>query len=295
MDDYYNEVRKTLYIILILNIIIASIKIGYGWYSNILSISADGYDSLLDAVANIVAVIAIIIASRPVNKKHPYGYDKLETFASILVGLSLMVVSYEIIISALDKFSHPGSIEVSMISFIIMIATLIINIGLSRYEKRRGEQLKSDLLLADSQHTKSDVLATSIVILGLIFMRMGISIVDPILSVIIALIIIKTGISILNNNFQILLDRNIIPTTDICSLLEKKTEIINIHNVRTRGTKSCVYMDMHVIVDDEMSIKKAHTLTEECEKIITEKYPEVKEVLIHLESHEGLKDKVIYE
>jgi len=290
MENYYDEVRGTLIIILVLNLIIAGVKISYGYYSGILSITSDGYDSALDAIANLVAIIAVILAKKPKDKEHPYGHAKIETFASILIGLSLILVSYEILISAYEKFIHPTNIEINLISFIIMISTLIVNIILSQYEKRKGKQLNSDLLLADSKHTQSDILATSIVIIGLILMHLGLGIADPIISIIIACLIIKTGFSILKENLNILVDANILPTERIHDQICDIEGVENVHNIRTRGTTSNVFVDMHVVVDSNLSMKKAHEISEIIEKKLKNNFTQINEVLIHLESEEGMSD-----
>jgi len=290
MENYYDEVRGTLIIILVLNLIIAGVKISYGYYSGILSITSDGYDSALDAIANLVAIIAVILAKKPKDKEHPYGHAKIETFASILIGLSLILVSYEILISAYEKFIHPTNIEINLISFIIMISTLIVNIILSQYEKRKGKQLNSNLLLADSKHTQSDILATSIVIIGLILMHLGLGIADPIISIIIACLIIKTGFSILKENLNILVDANILPTERIHDQICDIEGVENVHNIRTRGTTSNVFVDMHVVVDSNLSMKKAHEISEIIEKKLKNNFTQINEVLIHLESEEGMSD-----
>ena len=290
MENYYDEVRGTLIIILVLNLIIAGVKISYGYYSGILSITSDGYDSALDAIANLVAIIAVILAKKPKDKEHLYGHAKIETFASILIGLSLILVSYEILISAYEKFIHPTNIEINLISFIIMISTLIVNIILSQYEKRKGKQLNSDLLLADSKHTQSDILATSIVIIGLILMHLGLGIADPIISIIIACLIIKTGFSILKENLNILVDANILPTERIHDQICDIEGVENVHNIRTRGTTSNVFVDMHVVVDSNLSMKKAHEISEIIEKKLKNNFIQINEVLIHLESEEGMSD-----
>ncbi|MBE6488238.1 MAG: cation transporter [Methanosphaera stadtmanae] len=290
MNNYHKEVKKVIIVVLVLNILMGAVKVGYGHYSGILSVSADGYESLLDSLANIIALIAVSLSGRPRDINHPYGYHKVETFASILIGMSLIVVSFQIISQAIDKFLHPQVLEVSSVGFIIMIMTLLVNIALSRYEKKKGSELKSDLLMADSDHTKSDVLVTSIVIFGLILVRLNLSYMDSVISILIALLIVKTGYDILKSNFNILLDVNIIPTVDICNLLYEIDGVYNVHNVRTRGTTSNVYVDLHLVVDSDLSIKDAYKISESCKQKLYNSYDEIHDVLINLESEEGLND-----
>ena len=290
MENYHNEVKKVLVIVLLLNMIVAALKIAFGHYSGILSISADGYDSFLDAVANVIAVVAVYLSAMPKSKKHPYGYTKIENFASIFIAFLLLFVSYEIFTQAIDKFLNPQTVEISYMAFVIMIISLSVNICLSQYEKVKGKELKSDLLIADSSHTRSDVLVSSIVVVALVLMYFDLSFIDPLVSVVIIVIILKAAIDILRHNFGVLLDASRIDSGDIIDLLGDVDGVIDVHNVRTRGTTSNVYVDMHLVVDSSLSIKKAHEIADYCEKRILDAYEEASEVLIHLESEDGLFD-----
>ena len=294
MNTYHGEVKKVLIIVLALNVIMALLKIAFGYYSGILSRSADGYDSFLDVLANILALAAVYLSSIPRSKSHPYGYSKIENFASLVIGFSLLFVSFEVLTQAIDRLLNPQVIEVGYEAFLIMITSLMINLSLSRYEKIKGKQLKSDILIADSNHTKADVLITSIVIISLILMYFNLSFVDPVISIIITVIILKTAIDIFRTNFKILLDANMIDAEEVINLLSDVDGVFNVHNVRTRGSTSNVYMDMHMVMDSDLSIDEAYDISKHCEKIIMDNYPEVKDVLIHLEGKRGLEDIVEY-
>lgn len=294
-ENYYGKIRRILIITLLLNFLVAIIKITYGFHSNILSISADGYDSLFDGISNIVGILAITMASRPGDAKHPYGYSKIETLSAVMISLLLFYVSFEIITSAIVRFNGVGIPNVTYDSFIIMIITLVINIFVARYEYSVGKKLQSDLLISDSKHTRSDVLATIAILLSLIFIKMGYPILDPILSIIIALLIIKTAFEILFNNLNVLIDKSIIAPEDVLKVLEHVDGINEVHNIRTRGTNSNVFLDMHLVVDDNLNIKQAHKIAHICEDELKSKYPQIEDVLIHLESSDGRYDKIEYE
>ncbi len=294
MEQYFKDVNRILMIILILNILVASIKIFYGMHSNILSITSDGYDSLFDAVSNIVGILAIYLASKPMDKEHNYGHSKIETFASLLIVILLFLVSYDIATSAIERFSGTVVPSITVNSFIVLIVTLLINLAFSRYERRKGLELNSDLLISDSKHTMSDVLATAVILVGLVFMRMGLTIVDPILSIFIALLILRTAIDILINNLNILLDKSVMTDEEIKDALTVVEQVNDIHNIRTRGTPSQVFVDMHIVVDGNLTVEKSHVIAHECENEIKSKYPNVIDVLIHVEPEEGLKDKITY-
>lgn len=294
MDAYYDKVKNVLLIVLFSNLVIGIVKVTYGINTNILSLTADGYDSLLDAVTNIIGIIAIYFSSKPIDAEHRYGHTKIETFASILISVTLLIVSYEIITAAIERFFNNIVPSISITTYSILIITFIITVALSRYEKNMGEKLNSNILISDSEHIKSDALATGIIILSLIFIQNGLTILDPVLSIIISLMILKTGVSLLKNNLNILLDINIIESDVIKDELKSIHGVNNIHNIRTRGTNSSVYVDMHLVVDDNLTMEQAHQISESCKNTLYEKHPEIKDIVIQLESSAGLSDEINY-
>ncbi|WP_084790439.1 cation diffusion facilitator family transporter [Methanosphaera sp. WGK6] len=241
METYYRQVNKILTIVLVVNMFMAFVKIVCGFHYNILSMTTDGYDSLFDGISNIVGIIAIWMSSKPHDSKHRYGYYKIETFASIFIAILLFVVGYEIIVSAIDRFNGVGTPSVTFISFLILLIILIINIILAIYEYRKGVELKSDLLISDSQHVKSDALSTTVVLIGLIFIYYGYIIIDSILSVLIAILIFKVGFEVLYKNMNVLLDKTMINEKEIRSILSDIPEIEDIHNIRSRGTPASIF------------------------------------------------------
>ena len=106
--------------------------------------------------------------------------------------------------------------------------------------------------------------------------------------------ILKTGVSLLKNNLNILLDINIIESDVIKDELKSIHGVNNIHNIRTRGTNSSVYVDMHLVVDDNLTMEQAHQISESCKNTLYEKHPEIKDIVIQLESSAGLSDEINY-
>ncbi|WP_455645855.1 cation diffusion facilitator family transporter [Methanosphaera sp.] len=294
MDTYYKQVNKILTIVLVVNMFMAFVKIVCGSYYNILSITTDGYDSLFDGISNIVGIAAIWMSSRPQDSKHRYGYSKIETFASIFIAILLFIVGYEIVMSAIDRFNGVGMPNVTLASFLILLVILVINVILAIYENRKGIELKSDLLISDSQHVKSDALSTAVVLIGLIFIYYGYTFIDPILSILIVILIFKAGFEVLYKNVNVLLDKSMINEKEIISLLEDIPEIEDIHNIRSRGTPARIFLDMHIVLNNNLSLKEAHNISEICENRIKQEFSEITDVLIHMESKEGLDDKINY-
>lgn len=284
MDEYYSNVRKILRIILILNLIVAAVKIFYGFQTNILSIITDGYDSLFDGVANIVGIFAIIIASRPPNEKQRYGYSKVETFSAIIISVLLFITGYTVLSEAVVRFYGFGMPTVTLEGFIVLAATLAINIPVAVYERRKGKELNSPILISDSRHTMVDVFITATVLVGLIFMRMGYTLVDPVLSIIIAILILNTGISILLENVKVLLDTNVIENCEIEKIVQNVDGVKGVTDIRSRGTQSNVFIDLHLILDGTLNVEDAEKIKNSCKDDLKKNFSEIKDIIIEIDA-----------
>ncbi len=283
MVTYYDAVRRILIVVFVLNISVALLKGGYGLITNSLSMSADGLHSLFDSTSNIIGLVGISIASRPPDKEHPYGHAKFETFASIGIAVLLFSSCFQLILASIDRFENPSVPEVTLLSFGIMGLTLAINIGVSAYEYILGKRLKSSILVADSMHTRSDVYASLGVILGLVAIKMGYPLADPVIALIICGLIILTGLEIIRDSSSVLLDKAPIEESVIVDLAKSVDGVCTCHRVRTRGMAGEIYVDLHIGVDSSLSIDAAHKVAKDVEHNIKSKIIGVKDVVVHLE------------
>lgn len=283
MDLRFRKIRKVMVYVLFLNLAVSFAKIAYGYYTDVLSMQSDGFHSLFDGVSNIVGLIGIQIAAKPPDKEHPYGHRKFETLASIMIAVILAVVAFEIVHSAFARFDNGSHPEVTAISFIVMIGTMAVNYAVTTYESKVGKELNSEVLLADSAHTRSDIYVSLSVIMGLIAIRMGYPIIDPAVSILIALVILHAGAEIIFHSVSILADESQIDTEEISKVVCNVEGVIDCHNIRTRGPPGNVYVDLHVEVDPEMSTYKSHTISHIVQYRIRENFEGIEDVLVHIE------------
>jgi cation diffusion facilitator family transporter len=283
LNNRFRKVRIVLLQILVLNIVVALAKIIYGRITNTLSMESDGYHSLIDGISNITGLVGIQIASRPPDRQHPYGYRKYETFSAIIISFFLILIGFEIISSAIGRFRADVSPDVTSISFAIMILTMVINSLVTIYERKQGDNLNSEVLIADSMHTKSDIFLSLSVIVGLVAIELGYPIIDPVISLIIAVIIFRAGYSIIRQNADTLLDTAQINEEEICTLVKSVSGIKECHKIRSRGANDAIQIDLHIKVRPDMRIDNAHRVAHEVERNLKNKYPGVKDVTIHIE------------
>jgi cation diffusion facilitator family transporter len=277
------KVQRVLIIVLFLNLFVAFAKIIYGTLSGTLSMTADGYHSLFDGVSNIVGLVGSFIAARPPDKEHPYGHQKYETLASIFIALLLIYVGFEIFRNALDRFLIRGIPEVTAISFLVMLGTMCINYLVTRYEYGMGVALRSQVLIADSMHTKSDIYVSLSVIAGLVAIKLGFPLLDPLIALLISFLIFRAGFRIMGESSKILLDISRLEEEEICRLVLGVEGVLGCHKIRTRGGMGGVWIDMHVLVQADMSLEEAHLISHRVSKLLKAEYRDVTDVVVHLE------------
>ena len=169
-----------------------------------------------------------------------------------------------------------------------MVITVIINIFVSTYEYRKGKSLNSDILVADSMHTRSDIFVSIGVLITLIGLRLGLPpILDPIVSLIVALIIIKAGYDIFKDTSSILVDKYVVDNAAIQKIIMSFDEVKNIHRIRSRGREDDMFLGLHVMVDGSTTVSDAHELVHKIEQKIKQEINENAEVIIHIEPYDG--------
>ncbi len=279
------DIRKILIITLLLNLLVSGIKIFYGYLTNSLAILSDGFHSLFDGVSNIVGLVGIYLSSHSPDEKHPYGHRKYETLFTIFIGLLMFVTCAEIFRRAYDSLTcaNTNIVKVTDVSFIVMICTMIINAFVARYEAKKGRELKSEYLIADSQHTKSDVYISVGVIISLVLMKLGLVFADIITGAIVGLFVAKAGINIIKEAAETLVDRTKIDKSKIKEVVNHVKGVKGCHKVRTRGTISHVFLDLHIVVEPSLSVQEAHDIAHLAEEEIRKRFPEVIDIMIHIE------------
>jgi cation diffusion facilitator family transporter len=287
MQQHYSSIRKVLLLVLVLNWLVALAKIFYGLFSRCESMAADGFHSLSDGASNIIGLIGIHFACQPIDRDHPYGHKKYETFFSLGIAAILFVIAFNLAKEGMSHIFEPANPRVDIKSFIIMIITLIINLMVMNYERKKGEGLRSDILISDAMHTKADIFTSLSVIFTLIVIKLGYPILDPIATIIIALFITHTGFDIIKQSQAVLCDTAaILDVQKISDIVLGIKGVKTCHKIRTRGRPDDIYVDLHVQVHADMHIDNAHKISYAIEEAIKKNIPEVTDVVVHMEPKE---------
>uniref|UniRef100_A0A7V3YME5 Cation transporter n=1 Tax=Candidatus Caldatribacterium californiense TaxID=1454726 RepID=A0A7V3YME5_9BACT len=279
----YIALRRILLYVLFCNLGVALAKVLYGKMAGIASITADGFHSLSDGASNIIGLFGLAFAFRPADASHPYGHKKFETFASLGIAMLLFGAASEIIREVWARLRTSHIPEIQSESFVIVAVTILVNALVVFWEKSVGRKWRSDFLLADALHTQSDIFVSLGVFGTLVAVRLGLPWVDTLTALVIVGLIVRAGIAIIRESSRILCDENVLHPEAIAHVVREIPEVQGCHKIRTRGRADDIHLDLHVLVDENMSVEEAHRISEEVEQVIKQKFNGVTDVTVHIE------------
>ncbi len=302
LADNRSEIRKVLIITLLLNILVMAIKAVVGWLTGSLSLLADALHSVTDSANNILGLVTNHYANPQPDRDHPYGHQKFDAIGALGIAVFLGIACFEILSGAVQRLLHGGKIvKISPNELWILLIVLGINIFVTFYERGVGKKLGSAILVADAQHTMSDVWVTIMVIAGLIGVWQGevwnipqLQSLDVFLSFPVALLVFHSGWKVLTENLPWLVDEMAIAPEIIHAIAMDVPGVVNCHSIASRGVVGRqVFIDMHMIVD-AADVETAHRITEEVEAHLEERFSPVR-ILIHVEPPAYQSDRISYD
>ena len=282
-ESRYQAIAGVLVRVLVLNLAVAVAKIAYGYLSGAVSILSDGFHSLTDSLSNVAALVGVGVSRKPPDVDHPYGHRKYETLAAAAIGAGLLLVMVEIGRAALARLRSHDPVEITATSFLVMFGTLVVNVLVARYEKNRAEALGSEVLLADSMHTRSDVFTSLTVIAALIGVLLGYPVLDVVAAGIVMAFIARAGWKIISATSDILADRMVIESHDLQRVVLSVPGVLGCHHIRTRGSSDHVFLDLHVWLDPGMRLDHAHEKSHIVKDLLMQRYPQIADAVIHIE------------
>jgi cation diffusion facilitator family transporter len=268
---------------MVLNLAVAGAKILLGTATGAVSVLTDGFHSLTDGGSNLVALVALRVARRPPDTDHPYGHRKFETMASVGILVFLLLVVVQVLWAAFERLRAPILPRVDAVTFAVMSATFLVNLAVVSYERRAGRRLSSEVLIADSHHTQSDLFTSLTVIAALIGVKLGFPWLDPFAALIVAGFIGYACWEIFLETTRILADQIVIAEEEIRAVVREVPEVLGCHHIRSRGAADHVFLDLHVWLDPSMRLDEAHRISHVVKDRIMTRFPQVKDAIIHIE------------
>jgi len=289
-------IARVLWRILCLNVVVAVAKMGWGIVSGSTAMLADGIHSLTDGAGNVVGLVGIHAAGKPVDEEHPYGHQKYESLASGIIGILLLLAAWRVAsqsVTTLVGYVRDGStptVQVTPVSFAVMLVTLAVNIAVVAYESRAARRLARDILPSDAKHTLSDVWVTLGVIASLVLVQAGIPIADPIVGLVVAVAIAVAAAQVLYGVLLTFSDAARIAPEEITAVAHAYPGVLGSHSIRTRGTGAAIQMDLSIVVDPTITVEAGHAIATGLEERLRTEFPRVQDVLVHVEPDRGRRE-----
>lgn len=245
------------------NLVLSTVQISVGIAAKSQALVADGIHSLSDLVADFVVLIANRHGQKDADEDHPYGHQRFETAASLLLGLLLLGVGIGMLWSAFRKLEDPESVQtVHIIALWVAVGALVAKELLFRYMLSVAKRVKSSMLVTNAWHARSDAASSLVVGIGIIGNLLGYPILDPIAALIVGFMVAKMGWSFGWDALHDLMDRAVddVEVASIRQTLVETPGIKNVHDLRTRKMGDMIIVDAHLEVDATLTVEAGHDI-----------------------------------
>jgi cation diffusion facilitator family transporter len=280
------RVRRILVWILWANALLVVVKVAVGFRIGSLSVLGDAAHSATDALNNVIALTAVYFAAAPPDEDHPYGHGKFETLGAFAIAAFLSITCFELLKTAVTRLLAGGRPpSPGLLSVAVLAGTMVVNVGVAYYERRRGKELQSELLLADARHTQADVWVTLSVLVGLGLVQLGWRQADAVLAVLVAIVVAYGGVGILRRTVPVLVDRRAVDPQRIFDVASSVKGVVGVSEVRSRGRPGDGFAELTVRVHPATHVREAHVIADEVERRVSSEL-KLRNVVAHVEPSE---------
>lgn len=269
------------------NVFLSAFKLFAGVVGQSSAMVSDAVHSLSDVFATIIALMGVKLGKKEADEGHPYGHERLECLAAVILGAILIATGIGIGKVGLERIvaGDYASLPVpGVIALVAAIVSIVLKEAMFWYTRHYARVIRSSAFEADAWHHRSDALSSVGALIGVGGSMLGYPVLDPIASVIICLLIFKQGIEIIVDAVKKMLDTSCDESfeQEVRGLVERDARVESIDLLRTRQFGDKVYIDLEIALDGTMPLVDAHAIAEEVHDAIEHAFPEVKHVMIHV-------------
>lgn len=277
------------------NVVLLLFKFVAGIVGHSAAMIADAVHSLSDFLTDVIVLVFVRISGKPKDKTHDYGHGKYETLAMTIIGLALLVVAISIVYNGTIKiidWANDAELEApGMLALWAALLSIVLKEGVYRYSMVKARELNSQAVEANAWHHRSDALSSlgaAIGIGGAIFLGKRWAVLDPIASVVVGMFIVKVGVDLLRRGVGDLLEQSLSDEVEkeILQLVGAIPDVVEPHDLRTRRIGNHYAIEMHILMDGDISLREAHDKASEVENMLRNRYGADTHVAVHVEPKE---------
>ena len=275
-----------------MNVVLLVFKFVAGILGHSAAMVADAVHSLSDFATDIIVLVFVHISGKPEDKSHDYGHGKYETLAMTIIGMALLVVAFGIVYSGMTKIvAWAGGEQLKapgMLALWAALLSIVLKEAVYHYSMVKAHQLSSQALEANAWHHRSDALSsigTAIGIGGAILLGQRWTVLDPVASVIVGLFIVKVAIDLLRDGIGDLMEQSLPDEVEneMLQLVASVPGVVKPHELRTRRIGNHYAIELHILMDGDISLREAHEKASEVEDLLRHQYGDETHVAVHVE------------
>lgn len=272
---------------ILVNLLLSAGKLAAGILGSSGAMISDAIHSASDVFSTIIVMIGIKISGKGADREHPYGHERMECVAAILLAAVLAVTGFEIGTAGLDKIIS-GNYDTLRIPGISALAAAVISVAAKEwmywYTRFYAKKINSSALMADAWHHRSDALSSIGAFIGILGARMGFPVLDPVASVVICLFILKAAYDIFKDAIDKMVDTACDPVIEeeLRDFVLKQDGVLGIDLLRTRTFGSRIYVDVDIRADGSLPLRDAHLIADRVHDEIEKNFEQVKHIMVHV-------------
>jgi len=277
--------KKVTLVGALVNGILAFLQISSGLLGNSQALLADGVHTLSDLGSDFIVLMATTQSAKPADKEHPYGHGRIETLASVLLGLVLIGVGVGVGFRGFNSVFSLNQISPEPFTIFFAVIAILSKEGLYRYTLKASKRIHSTLLETNAWHHRSDALSSIIVLCGIAAQMIGVPYMDSFAAAIVALMISIMGYKLARKALDELIDTSLDSelVKNIQHTIEKKESVKDVHSLRTRSMGGQGYIDAEIRVNPRLTVSEAHHIAFSLEQQIKTELPKIIDVGIHVD------------
>jgi len=270
------------------NVILSTLQIVFGWLTHSQALIADGIHTLSDLLSDFLVLFASSKASEKADDDHPYGHARIETLASVVLGLMLIFVGFSIGVKGALAIINKTIEQPESLALIFAALAIVSKELLFRYTLHFAKKIHSTLLESNAHHHRSDVFSSIVVFLGISGQLLGLPYFDVAAAFVVALMIMNMGLKISIKALKELIDTALEPklVAEITTTVRKISGVYGIHSLRTRSMGGLGYIDIDIEVNPKISVSEGHYIASRVEKNIKDVFKNIHDVKIHIDPYE---------
>lgn len=282
----YKEVVKVTLIGSVVDLALGVAKIVVGFFNHSTALIADGVHSISDLATDLIVIYAAKHSHQEADAEHPYGHGRIETLATVGLGLALVGVAIGIGWDAIERMFHPSELWVpGVLSLIVASISIVSKEAIYHYSMHIARKYRSNMLKANAWHSRTDAISSVVVVIGVAGAMAGLNYLDAVAAVGVAVMIAKIGWDLAWDSLRELIDTGLDPERleELRQCILGTSGVKTLHILRTRLMGGEALVDVHIQVDPQLSVSEGHQISESVRHSLIGRFDEVSDVMVHID------------